>query len=185
MVRLKEQFQKEILPKLKQQLGLKNVHQVPRVEKVIVSMGLGEAVTNPKAIENASRDLGLITGQKPLVTYAKKAISNFKIKKGTPIGLKVTLHGKHMYEFLDRLVNAVLPRIRDFRGVPDNAFDGKGNYCLGIKENMVFPELIFDEVDKSRGMQIIIVTSALTDEHGRALLTALGFPLRDLSEEKK
>lgn len=185
MTRLKETFHSKIVPQLQQELSLKNVYQVPRVEKVIVSMGLGEVVSNPKAIEHATRAISLITGQKPLITRAKKAISNFKIKKGNQIGLKVTLRARYMYEFLDRLINAVLPRIRDFRGVPLCAFDGKGNYNLGIKEDIVFPELVFDEIDRPRGLQITIVTSAKNDTQGKALLSALGFPLRDLKEEKK
>ena len=185
MARLKEKFNKEILPKLKKELGISNIHAVPYIEKITVSMGLGEAVANPKAIENASHDLGLITGQKPLITKAKNAISNFKIRKGAPIGLKVTLRGNRMYEFLDRLVNAVLPRIRDFRGVSKDAFDGKGNYNLGIKENIVFPELIYDEIDKIRGIQITFVTSTDSDDYARALLIAIGIPLRDINEETR
>ncbi|MEI6221766.1 MAG: 50S ribosomal protein L5 [bacterium] len=184
MARLKQQYVKTIAPKLKADLGVKNFHQVPQLEKVVVSMGLGEAVSTPKAIENAERDLTIITGQKPVITKAKKAISNFKLREGQPIGLKVTLRGDKMYEFVDLLANAVLPRIRDFRGIPIDSFDGQGNYSLGIKEHLVFPELVYDEVDKARGLEITIVTSTYSDEHARALIIALGFPLRDLKEQK-
>ncbi len=182
--RLFTQYKKTIAPALKKQFNLQNVHEVPKVEKVVVNMGVGEAVQNPKAMKNALRDLVLITGQKPLETKAKKSISSFKLREGVAIGLKVTLRGDRMYEFLDRFVNAVLPRTRDFRGVKDNTFDNSGNYSLGIKDNMIFPELIYDEVDKSRPMQIIVVTSTQNKEHSKALIEALGFPLRKLSERE-
>jgi len=182
--RLQKQYKAKIVPALLQKLGLTNVHQVPKIQKVVINMGLGEAVANPKAIEHAARDLALITGQKPLVTKAKKSIASYKVRENAPIGLKVTLRGVRMYEFLDRLISAVLPRIRDFQGVSDSAFDKKGNFSIGITDYMVFPELIYDDVDKSRPLQVIIVTSAQNQEQGKQLIQALGFPLRKLEKGK-
>lgn len=180
--RLKQQYSDSVRPQLQQTLQLGNIHQVPAFQKVVVSMGMGEAIVDSKAIDKASEVLMLITGQKPLMTRAKKAVSNFKLRQGMPIGLKVTLRGDRMYEFIDRLVNAVLPRIRDFQGIPENAFDNSGNYNFGIRENLVFPELVFDEVDKPRGLQITIVMSSFNAAHNRALLEAFKFPLRSIEQ---
>ncbi len=178
--RLQEQYKKVIVPALQAKLSLTNIFQVPRVQKIVVNIGLGEATANPKAIEKASHDLGIICGQKPLITKAKKSVANFKLREDQPIGLKVTLRGPRMYEFMDRLVSAVLPRIRDFRGISDKAFDQAGNYNFGIKDNLVFPELVYDEVDKSRPLQITIVLSSLNKQHSEELLRAFGFPLKKL-----
>ncbi len=175
---LKERYQEEIVPALMQSLGLSNVMQVPRIEKVVVNIGLGEALDNPKAIEAAVRDLTIITGQKPVVTKARKSIANFKLREGRLIGAKVTLRGERMWHFLDRLMNVALPRTRDFRGISPNAFDGRGNYTLGLREQLVFPEIDYDKVDKIRGMEVTIVTSAETDDAARQLLTMLGMPFK-------
>ncbi len=176
MSELKERFKKEMIPVLKERMGYKNVMQVPRIEKVVVNIGLGEAMDNPKAMEAAVNDLATVTGQKPITTKARKSIANFKLREGRLIGAKVTLRGDRMWAFLDRLLNIALPRVRDFRGVSANAFDGRGNYTLGIKDQLVFPEIEYDKIDKLRGMEVTIVTSAKTDEHARALLQMLGMP---------
>jgi large subunit ribosomal protein L5 len=176
MAGLKEKYRKEIVPRLIEARGYKNVMEVPRLEKIVVSIGLGEAITNAKALEGAEKDLPLITGQKPIITRSKKSIANFKLREGMPIGMKVTLRRERMYDFIDRLVNIVLPRLREFHGIPRNAFDGRGNYTLGIKEQTIFPEIEYDKIDKVRGMEITIVTSARTDEDGRLLLEFLGMP---------
>jgi large subunit ribosomal protein L5 len=170
MAGLKEKYRKEVLPKLMEVKGYKNVMEVPKLVKVVVGIGLGEAVSNAKALEGAEKDLPIITGQKPIVTKSKKSIANFKLREGMPIGLKTTLRQEKMYDFLDRLINVVLPRQREFLGVPRNAFDGRGNYTLGLKEQTIFPEIEFDKVDKVRGLEITIVTTAKTDEEGRLLL---------------
>ena len=176
MNRMQERYQKEIAPALFKAFSFKNVMQVPHVEKVVVNIGLGEAMDNPKALEAAVGDLTTITGQKPVVTKARRDIANFKLRAGRLIGAKVTLRGDRMWSFIDRLLNIALPRVRDFRGVSANAFDGRGNYTLGLKDQLVFPEIEYDKIDKLRGMEITIVTSAKTDEHARALLQMLGMP---------
>ncbi len=176
MNRMYERYQKEIAPALFKAFNFKNVMQVPRVQKVIVNIGVGEALDNPKALEAAVGDLATITGQKPVTTKARKSIANFKLREGRLIGAKVTLRGDRMWSFLDRLLNIALPRVRDFRGVSANAFDGRGNYTLGLKDQLVFPEIEYDKIDKLRGMEVTIVTSAKTDEHARALLQMLGMP---------
>lgn len=171
-----ERYKKEIAPALLKAFEFKNVMQVPRVEKVVVNIGAGEALDNPKALDAAVADLTTIVGQKPITTKARKSIANFKLREGRLIGTKVTLRGERMWAFLDRLLNIALPRVRDFRGVSANAFDGRGNYTLGIKDQLVFPEIEYDKIDKLRGLEITIVTSARNDEHARALLTLLGMP---------
>jgi large subunit ribosomal protein L5 len=176
--RLKELYRKQVVPRLMSEFGYKNVMQVPRIEKVVVNIGVGEAVANAKALDGAVRDLTMITGQKPLVRKAKKSISTFKLREGMPIGVKATLRGDTMYYFLDRLMNIALPRTRDFRGVPRDAFDGRGNYTLGLREQLIFPEIDYDTIDKIRGMEVSIVTTAKTDEEGRRLLQLLGMPFR-------
>ena len=174
--RLKETYTNEIVDAMIKKFGYKNIMQVPKLEKVVVNMGVGEAKENVKILEAAMKDLEIITGQKPIQTKAKKSVANFKIREGMPIGCKVTLRGDKMYEFVDRLINLALPRVRDFRGVNPDAFDGRGNYSLGIKEQLIFPEIEYDKVDKIRGMDIIIVTTAKTDEEARELLTQFGMP---------
>ena len=174
--RLFERFRKVVIPALMRERGYANPFQVPRVEKVVVNMGVGEGKDNAKVLDFATADLTAITGQRPVITRAKKSIANFKLRAGVPIGAKVTLRGARMYEFLDRLVNVALPRVRDFRGVSPKAFDGRGNFALGLKEQLIFPEIVYDKVDKMRGMDVIIVTSARTDEEAKALLTQLGMP---------
>ncbi len=181
MARLKELYQKELVPQLKKDLQLKNVTQVPRVEKVVVNMGLGEAIQNIKVLESAVEELALITGQKAVITKAKRSIASFKLREDMPIGCMVTLRRDKAYEFLDRLINVGLPRVRDFKGVSPKAFDGRGNYTLGIREQLIFPEIEFDKIDKVKGLNVTIVTSAQTDEEGRALLTSLGMPFRKQS----
>ena len=176
--RLKERYRAEILPELMRQFGYANVMQAPRVEKVTVNIGLGEARENARAVESATTDIATITGQKPVVTKAKKAIANFKIREGMPVGVAVTLRGDRMYEFFDRLVNVALPRIRDFRGVPARSFDGRGNYTLGVTEQIIFPEINYDKVEKVRGMDITFVTSARNDEEGQELLRLMNMPFR-------
>jgi len=176
--RLKERYTKEAVPQLMSKFGYANVMQVPRVNKVVLNIGLGEAIQNAKALESAERDLAAIAGQHPVTTRSKKSIAAFKLREGMPVGMTVTLRGRRMYEFLDKLVNIVLPRIRDFQGVPRNSFDGGGNYTLGMKEQIVFPEIEYDKVDKLRGLEVTIVTTAGTDEEGRSLLEALGMPFR-------
>jgi large subunit ribosomal protein L5 len=175
--RLRLRYDTEIRPQLKEQLGLQNIMEVPRFEKVVLNMGVGAAVQQASLLETAVRDLGIIAGQKPVVTKAKKSIANFKLREGNAIGTRVTLRGDRMWEFLDRLISLAIPRIRDFRGLPDK-FDGHGNYTFGITEQMIFPEIDYDRVDVSRGMHITIVTTARTDAEGRALLDAFGFPFR-------
>ncbi len=174
--RLKEQYKNEIVPALTKKFGYKNIMQVPKLDKVVVNMGVGEAKENAKLLESAMNDLATVTGQKPIQTIAKNSIANFKIREGMPIGCKVTLRGDKMYEFVDRLVNLALPRVRDFRGVNPNAFDGRGNYALGIKEQLIFPEIEYDKVDKVRGMDIVFVTTAKTDEEARELLRLFNMP---------
>ncbi len=176
--RLKETYQNEIVGQMQKKFGYKNVMQVPKIEKVIVNMGVGEAKENAKILDSAMADLAIITGQKPVMARAKKSIANFKLREGMPIGCKVTLRGDRMYEFLDRLINLSLPRVRDFRGVNPNAFDGRGNYSMGIKEQLIFPEIEFDKVDKVRGMDITIVTTAHSDEEARELLTLFNMPFQ-------
>ena len=176
MSRLKDQYNAEIVPALTKKFGYENVMQVPKLDKIVINMGVGEAKENPKALESAVADLETITGQKAVLTKAKNSIANFKIREGMNIGCKVTLRGEKMYEFLDRLVNLALPRVRDFRGINPNSFDGRGNYALGIKEQFIFPEIEFDKIDKVRGMDIIFVTTAKTDEEARELLTLFNMP---------
>ena len=178
MTRLKETYQKEIIDGMTKKFGYKNVMQVPKIEKIVINMGVGEAKENSKVLDAAMNDLAIISGQKPVTTKAKNSVANFKIREGMPIGCKVTLRGERMYEFLDRLVNLALPRVRDFRGVNPNAFDGRGNYALGIKEQLIFPEIEYDKVDKVRGMDVIIVTTAVTDEEARELLAQFGMPFK-------
>lgn len=175
---LKEKYQKEVVPTLMKELGLHNVMQVPRITKVVVNIGLGEALDNPKALEAASGDLAKISGQKPVITKARKSIAAFKLREGRAIGTMVTLRGERMWSFLDRLMNIVLPRVRDFRGVSAEAFDGRGNYTLGLREQIIFPEIEYDKVDKVRGMEITIVTTAPTDDQAVKLLQLLGMPFR-------
>ena len=176
MSRLQETYKNDIVPAMTKKFGYKNVMQVPKLAKVVINMGVGEAKENAKVLESAVKDLETITGQKAVVTKAKKSVANFKIREGMPIGCKVTLRGERMYEFVDRLVNLSRPRVRDFRGVNPNAFDGRGNYALGIREQLIFPEIEYDKVDKVRGMDIIFVTTANTDEEARELLTQFGMP---------
>ncbi|MHB1341186.1 MAG: 50S ribosomal protein L5 [Coriobacteriia bacterium] len=176
--RLKEQYRKEIVPKLLESRGYSNVHEVPKLEKIVVNMGVGAAVQDPKQLDTAMVDLGIITGQKPAITRAKKSIASFKVRQGMPIGAKVTLRGDRMWEFVDRLLATALPRIRDFRGISDTSFDGRGNYSLGVTEQLIFAEIDYDKVDRVRGMDITFVTSAKTDEDCRALLDELGFPFK-------
>ncbi|HZI18252.1 MAG TPA: 50S ribosomal protein L5 [Pyrinomonadaceae bacterium] len=176
--RLKERYHKEIAPALAREFGIENPMAVPKVEKVVINMGMGEAIANAKVIDTAADELRAVTGQKPVTTRAKKSIAAFKLRQGMPIGTMVTLRGERMYEFLDRLVSVALPRVRDFRGVSPKAFDGRGNYTLGIRDQLIFPEIDFNKVDKTRGMNISIVTTAKTDEQARALLKALGMPFR-------
>jgi len=175
--RLKVRFRDELVPALKEQLGLANVMQVPRVEKVVVNMGVGDSLKDGRLLDAAVEDLTIITGQKPVITRARKSIAGFKLREGMPIGVKVTLRGDRMWEFLDRLISLALPRIRDFRGLSADAFDGKGNYTFGLTEQLVFPEIDYDKVLKVRGMDITIVSTARDDDEGRALLLAMGFPL--------
>ena len=176
MSRLKETYQNEIVDAMIKKFGYNNIMEVPKLDKIVINMGVGEAKENAKILESAMKDLEIIAGQKPITTKAKNSIANFKIREGMPIGCKVTLRGEKMYEFLDRLVNLALPRVRDFRGVNPNAFDGRGNYALGIKEQLIFPEIEYDKIDKTRGMDIIFVTTAKTDEEARYLLTLFNMP---------
>lgn len=176
---LKVRYTETIIPKLKEQFSYGNIHQVPKVVKVTVNRGLGEASQNAKALESSLNELATITGQKPIVTRAKKAIAGFKIRQGMPVGVMVTLRADRMYSFLDRLINIALPRIRDFRGISPNSFDGRGNYSLGIREQLIFPEIDYDSIDQIRGMDISIITTASTDEEGRALLKEMGMPFRN------
>lgn len=174
--RLKELYQKEVVPVLMRDFGYSNEMQVPKLEKVVLNMGLGEAIQNPKALDSAMADLSAITGQRPVITRSKRSISQFRLRAGMAIGMMVTLRGERMYFFLDKLFNGVLSRIRDFRGVPKEAFDGRGNYNLGMKEQVIFPEIDFDKVDRVRGFQVSIITTAMTDEEGKRLLELLGMP---------
>jgi large subunit ribosomal protein L5 len=176
--RLRERYRKEILQALMREFGYSNTMQVPRVQKVVVNIGVGEAISNAKALDGAVKDLASITGQKPLVMQAKKSIATFKLREGMPIGVKTTLRGDRMYQFLDRLMNIALPRTRDFRGVPRDAFDGRGNYTLGLREQLIWPEIDYDTIDKVRGMEVSIVTSAKTDDEARRLLQLLGMPFK-------
>ena len=178
-IRIKQQYNDMVVPKLREQFNYENVHQVPKVLKITVNRGLGEAAQNAKALENSINEIAVITGQRPVVTRAKKAIAGFKIRQGMPVGIMVTLRRDRMYAFLDRLINLALPRIRDFRGVSPKSFDGRGNYTLGVREQLIFPEVGYDSIDQIRGMDISIITSANTDEEGRALLKALGMPFRE------
>jgi large subunit ribosomal protein L5 len=177
--RLRDRFRAAVIPALMKERGYGNPFQVPRLEKIVINMGVGEGKENAKVLDFATADLGAITGQKPVITRAKKSIANFKLRENVPIGCKVTLRGPRMYEFLDRLVNVALPRVRDFKGVPPKAFDGRGNYALGLREQVIFPEITYDKVDKLRGMDIVMVTTAGTDEEAKALLTHLGVPFRE------
>jgi len=177
--RLKEMFHKTVVQAVMKERGYTNPYQVPRLEKVVINMGVGEGRENAKVLDFATADLQAISGQKPVVTKAKKSIANFKLREGVPIGAKVTLRGARMYEFLDRLINVALPRVRDFRGVPPKGFDGRGNYALGLREQLIFPEIVYDKIDKVRGMDINIVTTARTDEDAKVLLTHLGMPFRE------
>jgi len=178
MSRLQQYYRDTVVPRLRQDLALTNPMQVPKITKITVNMGVGEAVADRKVVDAAASDLGKITGQKPLITKSRKAIAAFKLREGLPIGCKVTLRGERMYEFLDRLITVVMPRIRDFRGVSARAFDGRGNYTLGIKEQIIFPEIQYDAIDQLRGMDITITTTAVNNEQGRALLEAFNFPFR-------
>jgi len=177
--RLKQQYYEKIVPKLTEQFGYTNVHQVPKIVKVTLNRGLGEAAQNAKALEASLAEIATISGQKPVVTRAKKAIAGFKLRQGMPVGIMVTLRSDRMYAFLDRLINLALPRIRDFRGVSPKSFDGRGNYTLGIREQLIFPEIEYDSIDQIRGMDVSIITTANTDEEGRALLKEFGMPFRD------
>ena len=179
MSRLKTYYQETIVPKLKEQFSYSNINQVPKVTKIVINRGLGEASQNAKALESSLSELATISGQKPVVTRAKKAIAGFKIRQGMPVGAMVTLRGEKMYAFLDRLISLALPRIRDFRGVSPKSFDGRGNYSLGIKEQLIFPEIEYDSIDQIRGFDISIITTANTDEEGRALLKEMGMPFRN------
>lgn len=178
MARLKEFYRQQVVPALQKELGCTNLMQVPRLAKIVVNMGLGEATQNAKILESGASELATITGQKPIITRARKSIANFKLREGQPIGCAVTLHGERMYEFYDRLVNVALPRVRDFRGVTDRSFDGRGNYSLGIREHVIFPELNLDKIEQVKGLTVSVVTTAQTDAEGRALLRALGMPFR-------
>ncbi|MCD6289395.1 MAG: 50S ribosomal protein L5 [Anaerolineae bacterium] len=176
MPNLKERYRDEVVPQLRERFGYHNIMEVPRIVKVVVNVGLGEALQNAKALDNAARDISIITGQKPIITRARKSIATFKLREGNPIGVKVTLRGERMWSFLDRLFNIALPRQRDFRGVSPDAFDGRGNYTLGLQEQLIWPEIDYDSIDKVRGMEVTIVTTAKTDEEARELLRLLGMP---------
>ncbi|MBR3722548.1 MAG: 50S ribosomal protein L5 [Selenomonadaceae bacterium] len=179
MERLQEKYKNEVVKAMTEKFGYKNVMQLPKLEKVIINMGVGESVQNPKALDAAVADLTLISGQKPLLTRAKKSLAAWKLRQGMPIGCKVTLRGNRMYQFLDKFMNVALPRVRDFRGVSKNAFDGRGNYAVGLKEQLIFPEIDYDKIDKIRGMNIVIVTTAKTDEEAREFLKLLGMPFAE------
>lgn len=178
MNKLKEKYQQEVVPNFMKATGMTNIMEMPRIQKVVVNIGLGEAMDNPKALETASADVVAITGQKPVITKARVSIANFKLREGRAIGCKVTLRGERMWAFLDRLMNIVLPRVRDFRGVSAEAFDGRGNYTLGLREQVIFPEIEYDKIDKVRGMEITVVTTAKSDDHAAVLLEMLGMPFR-------
>ncbi len=179
MARLKDYYKSEVVPAMMKQFGYSNTMQVPRLEKIIVNMGLGEAIQNVKILESASAEIGALTGQKPVITKARKSIATFKLRKGMSIGCMVTLRKERMYEFFDRLVNVALPRIRDFRGIAPSSFDGRGNFAMGIKEQFIFPEIDYDKIDKVKGMNVVIVTTARTDEEARHLLKLMGMPFRN------
>lgn len=181
--RLKDKYKSDIVPQLMKEFSYSNIMMVPKIDKISVNVGLGEAVTNNKCVEAAVNDISKITGQKPVVTRAKKSIATFKLREGMPIGCKVTLRGAKMYEFYDRLVNFSLPRIRDFRGIPDKSFDGRGNFTMGVREQIIFPEIEYDKIDKIRGMNITITTTASTDEEAKALLKYLGMPFRSQGQD--
>ena len=174
--RLKETYRQEVVPALMKEFGYRNVMEVPRLQKVVVNIGMGEALQNPKALDSAASDIAAITGQKPVITRAKRSIANFKVRQGNPIGLSVTVRGDRMWELVDRMVNAALPRIRDFHGVSNKGFDGRGNYSLGIREQLIFPEIEYDKIDRIRGLQLTLVTTARNDEEGKRLLQLLGMP---------
>ncbi|AQS53822.1 50S ribosomal protein L5 [Jeotgalibaca dankookensis] len=178
MNRLKEKYTKEITPSMMEKFGYTSIMQVPKVDKIVINMGVGEAVSNAKSLEKAVEELTLISGQKPIITYAKKSIAAYRLREGMAIGTKVTLRGERMYDFLDKLVTVSLPRVRDFRGISKRSFDGRGNYTLGVKEQLIFPEVDYDRVDKVRGMDIVIVTTANTDEESKEMLTQLGMPFQ-------
>lgn len=178
MPRLKDTYTSEVVPALMKKFGYKNVMQAPKLEKIVINMGLGDTKENPKGMDTAVNELAIISGQKPVVTKAKKSVANFKVREGMKIGAKVTIRGNRMYEFADRLMSIALPRVRDFRGIPSSSFDGRGNFALGLKEQLVFPEIVYDNVDKIRGMDIVLVTTAKTDEEARELLTLLGMPFK-------
>lgn len=178
MPRLKDQYREQLVPTLQKELGYQNVMQVPRLEKIVVNVGLGEALQNAKALDAAVQDIATITGQRPIVTRARKSIASFKLREGNPVGVKVTLRGNRMWDFLDRLCNVALPRQRDFRGISPDSFDGRGNYSLGLREQLMFPEIDYDSIDKIRGFEVTIVTTAQTDEEGFQLLRYLGMPFR-------
>ena len=178
MDRLQEKYKNEVVPELTKKFGYKNIMQLPKIEKVIINMGVGEAVGNPKALDAAVNDLTIIAGQKPILTRAKKSLAAWKLREGMPIGTKVTLRGTRMYQFLDKFINVALPRVRDFRGVSSTAFDGRGNYVVGLKEQLIFPEIEYDKIDKLRGMNIVIVTTAEKDEEARELLKLMGMPFK-------
>jgi large subunit ribosomal protein L5 len=184
MARLKQDYNERIVPALMEDLGLQNPMQVPSVEKIVVNIGMGEALTNANAIDAASRDLAIITGQRPIVTRARKSVANFRLREGQPIGVKVTLRGEKMWSFLDRLISVALPRQRDFRGISPDSFDGRGNYTLGLSEQLVFPEIDYDQIDRLRGMEVTIVTTAENDEQGRRLLRLLGMPFKQRGDER-
>ena len=177
--RLKEKYVNEIAPALKEQLGIENVHEIPKLTKIVVNMGVGEAATDSKQIDAAVNDLRIITGQQPMICRARKSIASFKLREGMPIGAKVTLRGDRMYEFFDRLLSTAIPRIRDFRGLPATSFDGNGNYSMGVTEQLIFPEIDYDKVDRTRGMDITFVTTSKTNEGAKALLDAFGFPFKN------
>lgn len=179
MARLKDKYAEQIVPALMEKFQYKNINEVPKLEKIVINMGVGEARDNAKVLDTAMADLSIITGQKPVITRAKKSIANFKLREGMPIGCKVTLRGSRMYEFADKVISIALPRVRDFRGISSKSFDGRGNYAFGVKEQLIFPEIEFDKVDKVRGMDIIFVTTAKTDEEARELLSLLGMPFRE------
>jgi large subunit ribosomal protein L5 len=179
MIKIKEQYEKEVVPQLKKQFGYDNSLAVPRLEKVVINMGLGEAASNAKAIDGGVKDLVTITGQKPIINKSRKSIATFKLRKGQPVGASVTLRGRRMYDFLAKLIHIALPRIRDFRGLSPKSFDGRGNYSVGVKEQLIFPEINYEQVDAVRGMDISIVTTARNDQEGQALLAALGMPFKN------
>jgi large subunit ribosomal protein L5 len=179
MAKFKEIYHQKVIPALMKRFNYTNVMQVPRLDKIVINMGLGEAIQNVKILESAAQEMSLITGQKPVITKAKKSIAQFKLRKGVPIGCRVTLRRERMYEFFNRLVNVALPRVRDFKGVSGKSFDGRGNYALGIREQLIFPEIHYDKIDKIKGMNIVIATTAKTDEEGKELLRLLGMPFRN------